>query len=214
VVEPQLHRDDKKHRAWAHYTLSLAARYRRPVQVIVVTLDDDVARWAKQTITIEAGLQYQPLVIEPASLPIIDDAESARRDPELAVLSALAHRGSDHSPAIVRAALAGIDHLDPLAAAIFHDMLRASQPLLAASILEELMTIPAYEFQSDFAKTHLAAGRAEECRRNLLSVLEARGFSVDATALARIAETGDVEQLEGWLKRAVTAADLAEVFGG
>ena len=69
---------------------------------------------------------------------------------------------------------------------------------------------------SPFAKEHFgkgkakgrAEGMAEEARRMVGLVLAARGLDVPADVLARIDACDDVEQLEVWVTRAVTAVTV------
>jgi hypothetical protein len=81
-----------------------------------------------------------------------------------------------------------------------------------------------YEYQSDFAKKYVAQGRAEGraegcaegCAeggaRAVLTVLQVRGFAVPDAARERILGQRDPECLERWLKKAIVAASLADVF--
>ena len=82
-----------------------------------------------------------------------------------------------------------------------------------------------YEYQSDFARRYVAQGKAQgkaEGRAEgeaaglshaLLVVLAARGVAVSEDVRARIAACADLEQLDAWLARAVTAASAADVVG-
>ncbi len=57
-----------------------------------------------------------------------------------------------------------------------------------------------------------AIGRAEGEARALLAVLAARGLKPSEEQLARISACRDLEQLESWVHRAVTAANTDDVF--
>ncbi len=46
----------------------------------------------------------------------------------------------------------------------------------------------------------------------MLTVLAARGIAVDEAARARIAGCSDLEQLDVWVRRAVTVASVQELF--
>ncbi|MFL6056056.1 MAG: hypothetical protein ACJ72W_24605 [Actinoallomurus sp.] len=78
-------------------------------------------------------------------------------------------------------------------------------------------TWPVY---SPFARQHFDAGkqegrqegRAEGEADALLTVLDARGIEVPESARVRISECTDVEALKGWLKRAVLARSVDEIF--
>ena len=91
IAEVQLDRD--KLYSWPVYAANLRARIRCPVDVLVVTPDPAVARWAARDIETGRGpgSRCRPLVVGPDGMPFIDDPERAARDPELAVLSAVAH---------------------------------------------------------------------------------------------------------------------------
>jgi hypothetical protein len=89
VVEVQLTRDAKKKLSWPVYVTVLRARFGCPVSLVVLALDDAIARWCARPIAIDPhGSLLCPLVIGPAQVPIVRRA-SARRHPELALLSLL-----------------------------------------------------------------------------------------------------------------------------
>jgi hypothetical protein len=76
------------------------------------------------------------------------------------------------------------------------------------------------EYQSDFVRRFVLKGRAEGMAwgmaegmaRAVLAVLEARGIAVPDDARARITECSDLDQLETWVRRAVTAASMRDLF--
>jgi len=72
-----------------------------------------------------------------------------------------------------------------------------------------------YEYQSDFARRYVAQGKAEgraEGRAHaVLAVLAARGLDVPEDVRARITACTELERLDAWLARAVTAASAADV---
>jgi hypothetical protein len=92
-------------------------------------------------------------------------------------------------------------------------------PEAARRHLEALMTTM-YEYQSDFVRKYVHQGRAEgraegEAKgeaKALLAVLAARGLAVPDDARDRIAACTDLDQLEGWIRRAVTAESIADLF--
>jgi hypothetical protein len=71
-----------------------------------------------------------------------------------------------------------------------------------------------YEYQSDFARRYVAQGKAEgraEGRAHaVLAVLAARGLDVPEDVRARITACTELERLDAWLARAVTAASAAD----
>jgi hypothetical protein len=85
----------------------------------------------------------------------------------------------------------------------------------ARTALEELMRT-GYEYQSEFARRHQAEGeargRAEGEARALLTVLEARGKVVSDEQRARILASTDLDELEGWLRKAANVDSTGEIF--
>lgn len=73
-----------------------------------------------------------------------------------------------------------------------------------------------YEFQSDFAKKHRAAGRAEGKvagrAEDVLTVLDARGITVSAEQKTRVVDCTDAATLDRWIRKAVTVATAEELF--
>ena len=77
-----------------------------------------------------------------------------------------------------------------------------------------------YELQSEFWRKRLGGGRAEGKAEGkaegeavaLLTVLDARGFSVPQEARERITECTDLDQLDLWIRRAVTADSVGDLF--
>lgn len=106
VAEVQLSPDERKSYVWPAYVTNLRARLAIPVALLVVAADDAVARWAARPIAIGGGNRFTPLVLHPAGVPVVTDEAEARADPELAVLSAIAHgRDADAGTAVQRAAV-------------------------------------------------------------------------------------------------------------
>ncbi|MFD0538634.1 hypothetical protein ACFQY7_37815 [Actinomadura luteofluorescens] len=65
-----------------------------------------------------------------------------------------------------------------------------------------------YEWQSEFALTH----RAEGLVNGLLLLLKARELDVPADVRGRVEGCTDSEQLERWIRRAVTADSVEDIF--
>lgn len=163
VVEVQLARDESKHYVWPVYVANLRARIRCPVCLLVVAADDAVARWAGKTIDLGGGNAFTPRVLAPAGVPEVTDEMQARADPELAVLSAMAH-GKDtdieKSVRIAAAAMAASSNLDADRFPLYLDLVLNSLTEAARRALQA-MDPAKYEFQSDFAKRFIAVGKEE-----------------------------------------------------
>lgn len=224
IVEVQLAADERKRFVWPVYVSGLRARLECPACVLVITSNERVARWCREPIDLGPGNVFTLLVVGPASVPVIDDEAAAKRDPELAVLSCIAHGSEANAGAVGVAALTAVMGLSDEKKILYSDLVFAALSEAALAALEELMNSGNYEFQSEFARTHqakgraegreegLAKGRAEGRAEALLAVLESRGLRVSNQARARILECTDGEQLDAWLRRAVSVASVDELL--
>jgi hypothetical protein len=216
VVEVQLElkKEDRKLYTWPVYVANLRARLECPVCVLVVTPSESVAERARVSIELGPGSTVTPFVVGPKAVPIVRDAEAAVRDPELAVLSAMAHGKDEPSVAvsIATAALAACRRLDDERAMLYLDLIGISLGDAARAALEDLMAQGNYEFQSDFAKKHRAAGKAEGRAEDVLEILDARGINVSSDQKARVLGCADVALLSHWIRKAVTVVSADELF--
>jgi hypothetical protein len=110
VHEAQLQPDERKRFTWPMYGTSLRARLECPVVVVVITVDNTTASWAAQPIPLGGQSTFVPLVIGPEGVPVITDPDLAAREPELAVLSVMAHGRDEESIAVAVARAAAIGH--------------------------------------------------------------------------------------------------------
>jgi hypothetical protein len=229
VVEVQLAQDSRKRYAWPVYAVGLRARMRCPVCVLVFTPHRELVRWASQPIELGGGNVFNPLVIGPSGVPAVTDTIRAVADPELAVLSAMAHGDSDNpvlAVEIARAAIAASIGLDPDRSVLYFDMVLASLSEAARNSLQA-MDPANYEFQSEFAKHYLARGR-DEGRAEGRAEGEAKGRTVgEATLLSKqltlkfgALDDSTVQRLQGasttdlerWAERILTANAIDDVF--
>jgi hypothetical protein len=84
--------------------------------------------------------------------------------------------------------------------------------------LEAMMANGTYQYQSDYARRLIAEGKAEGkaegariLARSILRILEARKVTVSEPVRERILACTDLERLEGWHARALTATSAADV---
>jgi hypothetical protein len=227
IVEVQLGTDEEKRFSWPAYVTNLRARLKCPACIVVVTVSEAMAEWCRETIELGPGNVFTPFVLAPAALPVIDDEAAARRNPELAVLSCVAHGRDPDVEAVARSAAATLSAVRGLTNGIqpiYSDMVYSGITDAARAALEDLMVSGNYEFQSDFAKKHQAKGREEgrqEGRhegevagqaRALLAVLESRGLHISQKARTRIVACIDIAQLDAWVRRAASVATVDELF--
>ena len=223
VVEVQLQQDRRKRFTWPVYVANLRARLECDTCVLVVTPSESVATWAREPVELGPGSTFEPFVIGPSAVPIIDDAAAAGRDPELVVLSAMAHGKEEAGASVALAALAALaasTALDDDRRLLYWDLVLLSLSEAARAALEELMAGGNYEYQSDFAKTHRAQGRVEgrvEGRAAgeavaILTFLDARGIVVTDEHKKRILACSDLDILERWIRKAVSVTTADELF--
>jgi len=220
VVEVQLQPKKRKRQSWPAYVANLHARLGCPVLLLVVCPDPAVAAWAAKPVVVgEPGLVLTPLVLGPGQVPVVTDAGLARRSPELAVLSALAHGGRPGQAGVLEALLAGLRAVGDDRAGLYADVVLAVLPAAARDYLEALMTTT-YEYQSDFARRYFnqgeaegeARGRAEGEASAVLAILDAREVEVPDDVRADITGCTDLDQLDTWVRRAATATKIHELF--
>jgi hypothetical protein len=229
VVEVQLSRDEDKRKTWPLYLTSLRSRVGCPTALLVVAPEASVARWCAQPIELgHPGFMLQPLVAGPEAIPVLTDEQAARQDPELAVLSAMAHGRAEVGQSIAQAVLSAVEGLEAERVRLYVDLALSSLNDVAREALEAMMRSGTYEYQSEFARRYVAQGREEgrqEGRQEglqeglqkgeveaLLEVLDARGLEVDEAAREQIRACTELSQLKLWLRKAVTARSVQELF--
>ena len=214
VVEVQLRVDARKRRTWPAYVATLHARLGCPALLMVVCPDQAVAAWCAQPIVItDPGLVLTPLVLGPQEVPVITNVDSARRHPELAVLSTLAHGGRDDPAEVFEALLAALDTIDHDHANLYTDLVFTVLPAAARVRLEEFMTTATHRYQSEFARRYFSQGEAEGEAKALLAILDARKIDVPDDVRADISGCTDIARLEAWIRRAATADRIEDVLG-
>jgi hypothetical protein len=107
IIEAQLGPDKEKRFTWPLYAVGARAREQCPFVVLVVTPNAATARWAARAIELGGGNRYWPLVVGPDGIPKVTEHARARREPQLAVLSVMAHgRGEVETAVAIGAAAA------------------------------------------------------------------------------------------------------------
>ncbi len=240
IVEVQLARDGKKRRSWPVYVTGARARYHCPATLLVLALDVGVANWCAHSIILDRnGSCINPVVIGPSQIPRITTVAQARKQPELAILSAVAHGKGSEAAEVALAGLAACDGLDTDRATRYSDFILSMLGPAAWRAMERLMSTQSYQFQSEFARKYAEKGRKEgheagrkEGRKEgedvgievgmelgmeageraiVLRQLSKRFGPLDAAVLARI-QQASVSNLELWADRILTAATLEEVL--
>lgn len=221
VIEVQLAADADKPTRWPILVAGPHARYRCSVDLVVLTLDRAVAAWAARPLRVgrlAGGMSLTPTVLGPDAIPRITDPDLARRHPELAVLSALAHVDAPEVEDIAAAALLAAHDLDNDRAILYPDAIFARLGEIARKALEKIMQTGRHEFQSDFARKYFAEGKAEGKAAGkaevLLHLLAHRGIAITDDDRQRVLACTDDAQIEAWIFRVLTADSRDAVFGG
>ncbi|NUO48621.1 MAG: hypothetical protein HOV80_07165 [Polyangiaceae bacterium] len=219
VVEVRRERDPTKQFVWPQYVAALAARHCVPVVLVVWAFDAATATWARGPHEVGPGFALTPVVIEPASLPIIRSVDQAAEHLDFAVLVALTRLGeaaSRRGESLSQAAADEILHVAGAAMAIDDAARRRRLGSLLHGTAREPFRATLKQFleANDMGALELIReeGRQEAKATTLIRQLRRRGFVVDDATEARILGTADLGQLDTWLDRVLTASSLEEVL--
>jgi hypothetical protein len=218
VVEVQLAVDERKRWVWPAYVANLRARLKCSVCLLVVTLDEAVARWAAKPIEMGGESRFVPVVLGPSEIAEVTDCAEACAAPERSVLSAMAHgRGSDSRKAIqiARAALTASAGLDEEWRTFYGDLVYFS---VGEDLRQELETMgilmmggKPYEYQSEFAKKYFAQGVAQGRASVILRQLAYRFGPLNDDVRHRI-EKASFDELTSIGERLLTAQTLQQTL--
>ena len=197
----------------------MRARKRCPTIVLVVAPDADVAAWATEPI--DSGLgrgSCSPLVLGPEIVPRVTDEALAAQEPELAILSAVAHGNGANGLDVVQAFFRALDRLDrELAAAHFQIVYTAMrEPMriaLEAMVMERQTQAKATfpPFMQKLIDRGELEGELKGARGVLLRLVAQAGISLSDDDRARVQACNELATLERWVdnvRDAKTAADV------
>jgi hypothetical protein len=217
VIEAQLSQVSRKRLTWPVYLMTTRARLNCTTALLVLCEDASVARWCAEPFEVAyPGCVVTPLVLGPDRVPVVTDPAVAGRNPELTVLSALAHGARPGRREIFQALPAALERFDDDHEQLYYDLVFAGLPDAAQHDLEDIMTATTYEFRSEFLRNlvhkNRAEGRAEGEAAAVLTVLAAREIDVPDDTRARITGCTDLDKLETWVRRAATATSVNDLF--
>jgi hypothetical protein len=158
------------------------------------------------------GGVFQPLVLRPSSVPVIEDVAAAQEAPELAVLSAMSH-GSGEVETAVRIALAATIAAHGLGRdrfLLYFGLIRAALSEAARKAFQ--MHPQGAQFFDESQQRSFERGRVQSSAEAVLRVLARRGIAVSDEQRERILASSDLETLDRWLDRAITASSTDELF--
>jgi hypothetical protein len=216
VLEVQLDKDAQKRFTWPLYGVGARVRFECPCVVMVVAPKASVARWAAAPIELGPGSRFTPLVIGPDAVPVVTDEAQAIAEPELAILSVIAHGQGDVERAVRIALAASVasESLDEDLGLLYSSLIRAALSDAARKAFQMLPQGQRFfdeDMQRSFEKGE-AKGKAEGKAEGVLAVLEARGLPLSVDERERIQNCTDLAVLDRWLHRAVTVTTARELF--
>jgi hypothetical protein len=223
IIEAQLRPKNDKRFTWPLYAVGARARERCPFVVLVIAPDAATARWAARPIDLGGGNQYTPLVVGPDGVPKLTDPARARREPQLAVLSVMAHgRGELETAAAIGAAAAkAIHRLSEEQRVLYSLLIEANLSEAARKAIEMQPGLEKFftaaqrqNFERGRAEGEaagVAAGVAKGKAEALLKIVTQRRLTLTAEQRRRILGCTDVAMLERWLDRALSVSSVAEL---
>lgn len=233
ILEVQLDYKRAKKFSWPSYVTNLEARTQQPACLLVVAPDEGLAAWCRQPIEFGLGSGvFTPRVLGPSAVPVVTDRAAARRAPELAVLSALAHGNAPQGDLVITAMLGGVGALDEARRDFYLNLVATQLNAAARAALEARMATGQADGELiDFMgqvkariarETEAQLAPVLEARlapvleargeaRALLTLLAARGLPVSDAVRAQIVTCTDMATLDRWIARAATATTADQV---
>lgn len=200
------------------------SKKRCPVIVLVVAPDDDVAAWAAEAIDLGLGFTtVRPLVLGPKIVPEVTDQVLAEQEPELAVISAIAHGNGPNGLAVLAAAFRALGRLDQEHAAVYFQivytvlrepMRRAMEALIMERQNETSEAIPEFAqmLMRIGERTGELKGKLEGKREVLLRFLDRAGIALSDDDHARIQSCMDAGILDQWVDNVSAGKSAADVL--
>ena len=236
IIEAQLRPKMSKRFTWPLYAVGARAREKCPFVVLVIAPNAATARWAARPIELGGGNHYTPLVVGPDGVPKLTDPVRARREPQLSVLSVMAHgRGKVATAAAIGAAAAkAILRLPEEQRVLYSLLIEANLSEAARKAIE--METGLEKFFTKAQRRNFERGRAEGVTKGmaqgvaqgvakgvaqgvakgkaeaLLTIVTHRGLTLTAAQRRRIMGCTDVAMIERWLERALSASSGAELL--
>ena len=132
--------------------------------LLVITLKERVARWARKPIELGGRSRVIAHVMGPRDIPVITDLRQAEEHVELAMLSALAHGGNADiklAARVVSTAIIAIATVDAERCKEYFDMVMKFLPEGVTQALNAMDNPVIREYMSDFARGYVAEGEAK-----------------------------------------------------
>jgi hypothetical protein len=177
----------------------------------------------------------QPLVLGPATLPVLTDPTVATNEVELAVLSAMAHGNGPEGIAVVEAAFLALGRLDREHGAVYFQIIwnavrepmrralevlvmerqtegKARFPPFAEALIERGAREGELRGKLEGIREGKLEGIREGKRDALLRLLTRAGIALTEDERARIHECADPALLDRWMDNVLGAKTAADVL--
>jgi hypothetical protein len=217
VVEIQRDKEPEKRRQLPRYAAAEWLQLNCPVTVLVVCPDEKTAAYYGERISTSLpGYEFQARVLGPAHIPVITDPKQVAVRPDLATIGIMAH---GRRREVAQAFFLGINQLKLEHAKQYDSYAKVIAPLAIQPFLEEI--VKSAELGPGFIATEYFGRGAAEGRKEgeakgeakaILLTLSERGLSVSDEARERITTCEDLDQLETWVRRAVTIETTDDLF--
>jgi len=223
IFEVQLERKERKRYTWPLYAVAARARHECPFILTVVTPDPAVERWAGQPIELGNGT-FAACVIGPQGIPQVTDRDQAMREPQLAVLSVVAHGDGDVDTAvsIARAAVHAVLSLPEEQRLLYSVLIENALSEAARKALEMEPNIE--KFFNEAHRRSYANGKAEgkaegevkgEAKGKaeaLLMILQRRNLALTDAQQRQVLSCTDLATLDRWLDRVLSVGSVDELL--
>lgn len=138
--------------------------------------------------------------------------DRALREPELALLSVMAHGRDEESVAVAvaRAAAKGIEGFDRERWVLYFGLIESS---LSDAARKAFAMLPeGQQFFSESQRRSYNEGRVQARAEAVVSFLEARGLAITDEQRKRILACTELETLDRWVRKAATVKTTDELF--
>ena len=208
IVEIQQKATLEKRRQIPRYAAMAWLALRCPIRVLVVCPSAADAAWFREPIkTNLPGYTFEADVLGPEEIPVLTDPKEIASKPNLAALQMMAH---GHLKDVREIFVKGLEGLPYDYAMQYYGHVRRMVADRVGKKLEEL--VKKTTVYNDLVREHQALGEAKGEAKALLLTLSARGIEVSEEARTRITTCDDLGQLDTWVRRAVSAESVDEVF--
>ncbi|MFN3201605.1 MAG: hypothetical protein ACE366_24595 [Bradymonadia bacterium] len=206
---------------------------------MVITPSAAVARWARQPIQMGHHNIVTPIVIGPSELPVVTDPDVAVANPEMLLMSVIAHGRGRHAVDIARAAAHTVSTLDEDKLKLYTDMALMRLNRAARRVFADMSIFKDYEPQSEMFSEVMAnilefrARLKAEAEAQVKAEVEAKAASAALTkarqtlktqmrlkfqtlteAHEAFIDTADIETLDRSLERILSAETAEAVLHG